>query len=106
MLKTAANPGGVPMEVFDGIRAGVARDRSQFYKDLPTPFFGADRDGARVSQGMRDAFWLMGMQCGLKAALDCVEAFSETDFTEDLKKIAIPLLVIHKSDEHTYELQT
>ena len=99
MLKTAANPGGLPMEVFDGIRKGVTADRSQFYKDLTTPFFGANRDGAKVSQGARDSFWLQGMMGGLKGQYDCITAFSETDFTEDLKKFDIPTLVIHGDDD-------
>ena len=99
MLKTAANPGGLPMEVFDGIRKGVAADRSQFYTDLTTPFFGANRDGAKVSQGARDSFWLQGMMGGLKGQYDCITAFSETDFTEDLKKFDIPTLVIHGDDD-------
>ncbi len=86
MLKTAANPGGLPIEVFDGIRAGVAADRSQFYKDLSAPFYGANRPGSKVSQGVRDAFWLQGMQVGLKGAYDCIKAFSETDLTEDLQE--------------------
>jgi non-heme chloroperoxidase len=99
MLKTPAYPGGLPLEVFDGIRKGVTVDRSQFYKDLTTPFFGANRDGARVSQGLRDSFWLQGMMGGIKAQLDCIKAFSETDFTEDLKKIDIPTLIIHGDDD-------
>ena len=99
MLKAPANPGGSPIEVFDGIRAGVAADRSQFYRDLSGPFYGADREGATVSQGLRDAFWLMSMQVGVKGALDCVKAFSETDFTEDLKSIDIPVLVAHGDDD-------
>jgi non-heme chloroperoxidase len=99
MLRTAANPEGTPVEAFDGIRAGVAADRSQFYQDLSGPFYGANRDGAAVSQGLRDAFWLMSMQVGIKGALDCVKAFSETDFTEDLKRIDIPVLVAHGEDD-------
>jgi non-heme chloroperoxidase len=99
MLKTEANPGGLPMEVFDNIRAGTAADRSQFFKDLTTPFFGANREGAKVSQGMRDAFWFQGMLGGLKNELDCIKAFSETDFTEDLKKFDIPTLIIHGDDD-------
>jgi non-heme chloroperoxidase len=99
MLKTAANPGGLPMEVFDGIRANVLADRSQFFKDLSAPFYGANRPGAKVSQGLRDSFWLQGMQCGLKGAFDCIKAFSETDQTEDLKKIDVPTLVIHGDDD-------
>ena len=99
MLKTDANPGGLPMKVFDGIRAGVAADRSQFFKDLTTPFFGANRPGAKVSQGVRDAFWFRGMQGGLKNELDCIKAFSETDFTRDLKKFDMPTLIIHGDDD-------
>ena len=99
MLQTAANPGGLPVEVFDTIRAGVAGDRSQFFKDLTTPFFGANRPGAKVSQGVRDAFWFRGMQGGLKNQFDCIEAFSETDFTEDLKKFDVPTLIIHGDDD-------
>ena len=99
MLKTAANPGGLPIEAFDQIRAGVTADRSQFYKDLSAPFFGANRPGSKVSQGVRDAFWLWSMQVGLKGALDCIKAFSETDMTEDLKKFDIPTLIIHGDDD-------
>ena len=99
MMKSAAYPNGLPKEVFDGIRAGVQKDRSQFYKDLTTPFFGANRDGAKVSQGLRDSFWLQGMAGGIKPQLDCIKAFSETDFTEDLKKIDIPTLIIHGDDD-------
>lgn len=99
MLKTAANPGGLPIEVFDDIRKGVLEDRSQFFKDLTTPFFGANRDGARVTQGMRDSFWMQGMMGGLKNELDCIKAFSETDFTEDLKKFDVPTLIIHGDDD-------
>jgi non-heme chloroperoxidase len=98
MLKTAANPGGLPIDVFDGIRAGVLADRSQFFKDLTTPFYGANRPGAKVSQGLRDSFWLQGMQSGLKNAYDCIKVFSETDQTEDLKKIDVPTLIIHGDD--------
>ena len=99
MLKTAANPGGLPMDVFDGIRAGVRADRSQFFKDLTVPFYGANRPGAKVSQGLKDSFWLMGMQGSLKAELDCIKQFSETDFTEDLKKIDVPTLIVHGDDD-------
>jgi non-heme chloroperoxidase len=95
MLKTAANPGGLPIEVFDAIRNGVTADRSQFFKELTTPFFGANREGSKVSQGMRDAFWFQGMQGGLKNEFDCIKAFSETDFTEDLKQFDVPTLIIH-----------
>jgi non-heme chloroperoxidase len=99
MLKTAANPGGQPIEVFDQLRAGVASDRSQFYKDLSAPFYGANRPGAKVSQGLRDMFWLWSMQVGLKGAFDCIKAFSETDLTEDLKRFDIPTLIIHGDDD-------
>lgn len=99
MLKTAANPGGLPIEVFDGIRAGVTADRSQFFKDLTAPFYGANRPDAKVSQGVRDAFWYQGMQGGLKNELDCIKAFSETDFTEDLKRFDVPTLFIHGDDD-------
>jgi non-heme chloroperoxidase len=99
MLKTSANPEGLPMEVFDGIRAGVARDRSQFYKDLAIQFYGANREGAKVSQGTLDQFWLWSMQAGLKNAYESIKAFSETDFTEDLKKIDVPTLVLHGEDD-------
>jgi non-heme chloroperoxidase len=99
MLKTDANPGGVPIEAFDEIRAGVAADRSQFYKDLSASFYGANRDGSTVSQGVRDAFWLMSMQAGLKASYDGIRAFSETDFTEDLKRFDVPTLIIHGEDD-------
>ena len=99
MLKTPANPGGLPMEVFDQIRAGVLNDRSQFFKDLTIPFYGANRKGANVSQGLRDSFWLQGMMCGHKAAYDCIKAFSETDFTEDLKKLDVPTLILHGDDD-------
>ncbi len=99
MLETKANPGGTPIEAFDKIRAGVAADRSQFFKDLTTPFYGANRDGHKVTQGMRDAFWLQGMQGGLKNEFDCIKAFSETDFTRDLEKIDVPTLVLQGDDD-------
>jgi non-heme chloroperoxidase len=99
MLKTANNPEGLPIDAFDQIRAGVKGDRSQFYKDLSAPFYGANRQGSKVSQGVRDAFWMMSMQAGFPAAYDCVKAFSETDFREDLKKFDIPTLVIHGDDD-------
>lgn len=99
MLKTDANPGGLPIEAFDQIRAGVLADRSQFFKDLSAPFYGANRPGAQVSQGLRDSFWLQGMLCGLKPAYDCIKAFSETDFTEDLKKFDVPTLILHGDDD-------
>ena len=99
MLKTTANPGGLPMEVFDGLRANVLADRSQFFKDLSAPFYCGNRPGAKVSQGLRDSFWLQGMQAGFKGAYDCIKAFSETDFTEDLKKFDVPTLVLHGEDD-------
>ena len=99
MLKTAANPGGTPIEAFDAIRGGLAADRSQFYKDLSASFYGANRSGSTVSQGVRDAFWLMSMQVGFKAAYDCVKAFSETDLTDDLTKIDVPTLIIQGDDD-------
>jgi len=99
MVKTSANPEGLPMEVFDQIRAGLNKDRSQFYKDLSMQFYGANRPGANVSQGTLDQFWLWSMQAGLKNAYDCVKAFSETDFTEDLKKFDVPTLVLHGEDD-------
>jgi non-heme chloroperoxidase len=99
MLKTPANPAGLPMEVFDGLRASVAADRPQFFRDLSAPFYGANRPGAKVSQGLRDSFWLQGMLCGFPAAYDCIKAFSETDFTEDLKKFDVPTLILHGDDD-------
>jgi len=99
MLKSASNPEGLPMDVFDSIRAGVAGDRSQFYKELAVPFYGANRPGAKVSQGLLDQFWLWSMQSGQKNAYECIKAFSETDFTEDLKKITVPTLFMHGEDD-------
>ena len=99
MLKSAANPEGLPMEVFDNMRSGMMKDRSQFYKDLAIQFYGANRPGAKVSQGMLDQFWLWSMQAGLKNAYESIKAFSETDFTEDLKKIDVPTLVMHGEDD-------
>jgi non-heme chloroperoxidase len=99
MLKSAANPEGLPMEVFDNMRSGMMKDRSQFYKDLATQFYGANRPGAKVSQGLLDQFWLWSMQAGLKNAYESIKAFSETDFTEDLKKIDVPTLVMHGEDD-------
>ena len=99
MLKTVANPEGLPMEVFDGLRSGVTKDRSQFYKDLAAPFYGANRPGAKVSQGVLDQFWLWSMQSGLRNAYECIKAFSETDFTEDLAKFDVPTLVMHGDDD-------
>ena len=99
LLKTAANPEGLPLQVFDSIRAGLFKDRSQFYKDMALQFYGANRPGAKVSQGVLDQFWLWSMQSGLKNAYDCIKAFSETDFTEDLKKIDVPTLILHGEDD-------
>jgi non-heme chloroperoxidase len=99
MLKTDANPEGLPMSVFDELRAGVASDRSQFYKDLSGPFYGANRPGATVSQGKRDEFWLQSMTVGIKSALDCIAAFSETDLTQDLQAIDVPTLIAHGDDD-------
>jgi non-heme chloroperoxidase len=99
LLKTKANPEGLPMDVFDGLRARLAEDRSQFYKDLALQFYGANRPGANVSQGTLDQFWLWSMQAGLKNAYESIKAFSETDFTEDLKKIDVPALVLHGEDD-------
>ncbi len=100
MLKTEANPGGLPIEVFDGIRAGVANNRAQFYVDLPTgPFYGFNREGAKIDQGVIDNWWRQGMMGGIKAHYDCVKAFSETDFTEDLKTIDVPVLLLHGEDD-------
>lgn len=99
MVKTPANPLGLPIEVFDGLRAGVRADRSQLFQDLTLPFYGYNRPGAKESQGVRDSFWLQGMQCGIKSALDCIQAFSETDFTADLKKFDVPTLILHGDDD-------
>ncbi|MGR3867383.1 alpha/beta fold hydrolase [Streptomyces graminifolii] len=99
MLKTDANPEGLPIEVFDEIRSGVETDRSQYYKDLSAPFYGANRDDSTVTQGTRDEFWLWSMTVGIKGAYDCIKAFSETDLTEDLKKIDVPTLIVHGDDD-------
>ncbi|HEV2715497.1 MAG TPA: alpha/beta hydrolase [Terriglobales bacterium] len=99
MVKSAANPEGLPIEVFDGLRSSLTKDRSQFYKDLAVMFYGANRPGAKVSQGTLDQFWLWSMQAGLKNAYDSIKAFSETDFTEDLKKFDVPTLVMHGEDD-------
>lgn len=104
MLQTEANPGGLPRSVFDEIRAGVSNNRSQFFKELSVPFFGANRPAAKVPLGLLDQFWLGGMQVGLKGALDCIKAFSETDFTEDLKKIEVPVLIVHGDDDQIVPL--
>ncbi len=99
MLKTPANPGGLPMEAFDQIRAAVQADRSQFWKDLSLAFYGFNRPAAKVSEGLRESFWLQGMLAGHKAVYDCIKAFSETDFTEDLKRIDVPTLILHGDDD-------
>jgi non-heme chloroperoxidase len=99
MLRSDSNPNGTPIEAFDDIRAGVRADRSQFYRDLSIPFYGGNRPGSTLSDGVRDAFWSQGMQAGIRAAYECVKVFSETDFTEDLKKIDIPVLVAHAEDD-------
>ena len=107
MLKTTANPGGLPIEKFDEIRHGSTADRSQFYKDIASgPFFGANRTGAKVSQGMIDSFWLQGMQGGARNTFDCIKAFSETDFTEDLEKFDMPTLIIHGDDDQIVPIDT
>jgi non-heme chloroperoxidase len=99
MLKTSANPAGLPLEVFDQLRENVRADRAQFFKDLSMPFYGFNRPGAKISQGLRDSFWLQGMLCGHNAAYDCIKAFSETDLTEDLKKFDVPTLILHGDDD-------
>ena len=106
MLKTSANPGGLPMAAFDDIRTHVLADRSQFFKDLSIPFYGANRQGSQVSQGLRDSFWLQGMHTSLNGAYDCIKAFSETDFTEDLKKIDVPTLILHGDDDQIVPIDT
>lgn len=106
MLKTAANPGGLPMETFDGIRAASLADRSQFYRDLASgPFFGFNRAGAKASQGVIDSFWRQGMQAGHRGTYECIKAFSETDFTEDLKKFDVPTLVLHGDDDQVVPIE-
>ena len=99
MLKTEANPGGLPIEVFDKLRAGVQADRSQFWKDLSLPFYGYNRPGAKISEGVRESFWLQGMMAGFPASYFCIKAFSETDTTEDLKKFDVPTLILHGDDD-------
>ena len=99
MLKTAANPNGTPLEVFDNIRKGTALDRSQFYQDLTIPFYGFNREGVATNQGLRDSFWLQGMAGGIKGQYDCIREFSEVDYTPDLKAITVPTLVIHGDDD-------
>jgi non-heme chloroperoxidase len=105
MLKTETNPGGLPLSTFDKIRAGVTADRSQFFKDLTTPFYGYNKPDAKISQGVRDAFWLQGMQVSIVGAYDCIKAFSETDFTEDLKKIDVPTLILHGDADQIVPIQ-
>jgi non-heme chloroperoxidase len=99
MLKTTANPAGLPIEAFDALRANVLADRSQFFKDLSLPFYGYNRPNAKISEGVRESFWLQGMLAGFPAAYDCIKAFSETDFTEDLKKFNVPTLILHGDDD-------
>jgi non-heme chloroperoxidase len=99
MVKSVGNPGGTPIEAFDQIRAGVQADRSQFFKDLSLPFYGYNRPGAKVSEGVRESFWLQGMQAGFPASYFCVKAFSETDMTEDLKRMDVPTLILHGDDD-------
>jgi non-heme chloroperoxidase len=105
LVKTAANPEGLPIDVFDGLRSSLAKDRSQFYKDFAVMFYGANRPGASVSQGMRDQFWLWSMQAGLKNSYDSIKAFSETDFTEDLKKFDVPTVVMHGEDDQVVPIK-
>jgi non-heme chloroperoxidase len=105
LLKTPANPEGIPLEVFDGLRAAVMQDRSQFYKDFALPFYGANRPGAKVSQGTLEAFWLLCMQAGIKNVYESIKAFSETDFTEDLKKFDVPALVMHGEEDQIVPIQ-
>jgi len=99
MVKTAANPAGLPIDAFDQLRAAVLTDRAQFFRDLSAPFYGYNRTGAKISQGVRDSFWLQGILCGHNAAYDCIKVFSETDFTEDLKKFDVPTLILHGDDD-------
>jgi len=106
MLKTEKNPEGVPIEVFDGIRKSTYEDRSQFFKDLSVPFYGFNREGAKVSEGLRNSFWLLGMQGGFKSLIDCIKQFSETDFTEDLKKFDVPTLIVHGDDDQIVPIGT
>jgi non-heme chloroperoxidase len=105
MLKTEANPKGLPMQVFDEIRAGTRSDRSRFFKDLAIPFFGFNRKGAKISQGLVESFWLMGMQGGIKGELDCIKQFSETDFTEDLERFDVPTLIAHGDDDQIVPIE-
>ena len=105
MVQTDANPGGLPLSVFDGLRAGLVENRSQFYKDTSVAFFGYNRPNAKVSEAIRDQFWRLGMESGVKASYDCIEQFSETDFTEDLKKIDVPALFMHGDDDQIVPYQ-
>ncbi|TMG91267.1 MAG: alpha/beta hydrolase [Betaproteobacteria bacterium] len=105
MLKTATNPGGLPIEVFDQLRAGVQSDRSQFFKDLTLPFYGYNRPGAKISEGVRESFWLQGMRAGFPASYFCIKAFSGTDLTEDLKKIDVPTLILHGDDDQIVPIE-
>jgi non-heme chloroperoxidase len=105
MVKKPSNPGGLPIEVFDGIRAGVVADRSQFWKDLSLPFYGYNRSGAKISEGVRESFWRQGMLAGFPASYFCVKAFSETDMTEDLRKITVPVLVLHGDDDQIVPIE-
>ena len=98
-MKSEKNPGGLPIEVFDQIREGTTKNRPQFYQDITLPFYGYNRPGANISQGVRDNWWRQGMMGGIKAQYDCIKAFSETDFTEDLKKIDVPTLILHGDDD-------
>ena len=105
MLQSASNPNGLPLAAFDQIRSGVLKDRSQFFRDLSGPFYGANRPGAKVSAGLRDSFWLQGMQAGFNAVVECIRAFSDTDFTEDLGKIDVPTLILHGDDDQIVPIQ-
>jgi non-heme chloroperoxidase len=105
MLRTDGNPRGLPLDVFDGLRASVQADRAQFFKDLAKPFYGANRAGSKVSQGLMDAFWLQSMMCGFPGAYECIKAFSETDLTEDLKKLTVPTLILHGDDDQIVPIQ-
>ena len=106
MLKTAKNPGGLPLSVFDGLRAALTQDRAQFYKDITLPFYGYNRPGAKISEGIRERWWLQGMLGGVKPHYDCIKAFSETDFTEDLKKFDVPTLILHGDDDQIVPIAT
>jgi non-heme chloroperoxidase len=105
LLLTENNPTGVPMAALDQMRSGVLQDRSQYFRDFSGPFYGANRPGAKVSSGLRDSFWMQGMQAGLNAVVDCIRAFSETDFTEDLRKIDVPTLILHGDDDQIVPIQ-